>query len=362
MLTIDKVLAGVQRSLLLTSEGVFAWGNLEVVRTLPEGVEAGEVCTTDATQIGHRRFAQPVPQRLSSPGTRWEGVADAGHLLLAWAEGQAYAFAPQVRGEAGVQLRRMAFAGGEVRRIWAAEQQVYFQDGAGALWTGAEAGTAPQRVAGLPAVKSLSLGMAHALALDGAGQVWAWGTNAAGQLGQGDLAEHGAARRVPLPHAAVAVAAGATHSLALDERGRLWGWGSNHHGQLAFALGAAFSPRPRRLALPGPVRHLAAGLHFSAALTPGGQVLAWGWNGLGQLGQGDALARPGVHAVPGLEAVRQISVGGSHVLALARDGRCWAWGDNRHANCQGDAGAATQARPQALALHALRAAPNQETV
>lgn len=364
MLTIDKVLAGVQRSVLMASEGVFAWGNLEVVRAWPQGVDAAEVCATDATQIGHRRFAQPVPQRLSPRGVRWEGVADAGDLLLAWGDGQAYAFAPQVRGEAGVQPQPLALApgGGEVRHIWAGEQQVFFQDGAGVLWSAAEAGAQPRRVPGLPAVASVSLGMGHALALDGAGQVWSWGANAAGQLGQGDVAESVQARRVTLPHAAVAVAAGATHSLALDERGRLWGWGSNHHGQLDSGLKAAFSLRPVRIALPRRVHSLAAGLHFSAALTQGGQVLAWGWNGLSQLGQGDTLARAGIHAVPGMEAVRQISVGGSHVLALAHDGRCWAWGDNRHANCQGEAGAATQSRPLALALHALRAATTEETV
>lgn len=362
MLTIDKVLAGVQRSVLMAPHGVFAWGNLEVVRALPDGVDAAEVCATDATQVGHRRFAQPVPQRLSPWGVRWEGVADAGHLLLAWGEGQAYAFAPQVRGEAGVQPQRLALGGGEVRHIWAGEQQLFFQDAAGALWSAGDAGAQARRVPGLPAVKSVSLGIGHALALDGSGQVWSWGANAAGQLGQGDLAERQQARRVPLPHGVVAVAAGATHSLALDERGRLWGWGSNHHGQLDSGLQAAFSLRPVRIALPRRVHSLAAGLHFSAALTQGGEVLAWGWNGMSQLGQGDTLARSGIHAVPGMEAVRQISVGGSHVLALARDGRCWAWGDNRHATCQGDAGAATQARPLALALHALRAATTEETV
>lgn len=362
MRTIETVLAGAQRSVLMTSHGVFAWGNLEVLRAWPDGVEAGEVCITDATQIGHRRFAQPVPQRLSPQGAHWEGVADAGHVLLAWARGQAYAFAPQVRGEDGAQPQAVALGGGEVRQIWAGEQQVYVQDGEGVLWNGGGAQAVPRRVPGLPAVKSVSLGMGHALALDGAGQVWSWGANAAGQLGQGDLAESPRARRVLLPHAAVAVAAGATHSLALDARGRLWGWGSNHHGQLDTGLQAAFSLRPARIVLPRRVRSLAAGLHFSAALTQEGQVLAWGWNGLGQLGQGDALARPGIHAVPGLEAVRQISAGGSHVLALERGGRCWAWGDNRHATCQGEAGAAIQARPLALALHALRGAQNEETV
>ncbi|MBN9322327.1 MAG: chromosome condensation regulator [Delftia acidovorans] len=331
MLTIQQVVAGPQRSVLITSEGVFAWGNLEVLRTLPEGVDAAEVCAPDATRIGHRSFSQPVPQRLSPRGTRWEGLVDARALALG-------------RQDAGV------------RRIWASEQQAYVQDREGALWGWSDAMPGAQRVQGLPSVRSVSVGMGHALALDARGQVWSWGANAAGQLGQGDLVQRSRAQRVVLPQGAaavVAVAAGATHSLALDEKGRLWGWGSNHQGQLDQGLQAAYSPGPVRIAVPGRLSSLAAGLHFSAATTQGGQVLAWGWNGLGQLGQGDAAPRAGFHAVPGLAAVQQISVGGTHVLALERGGRCWAWGDNRHGACQGQDGAQAQSRPHALALHAL---------
>ena len=338
---------------------------------------------------------------------------DAGHSLLAWADGQAYAVAPQVRDAAGAVPRPLALGRQDagVRRIWAGEQQAYVQDREGALWGWSDAMPGAQRVQGLPSVRSVSVGMGHALALDARGQVWSWGANAAGQLGQGDLVQRSRAQRVVLPQGAaavVAVAAGATHSLALDEKGRLWGWGSNHQGQLDQGLQAAYSPGPVRIAVPERLSSLAAGLHFSAATTQGGQVLAWGWNGLGQLGQGDAAPRAGFHAVPGLAAVQQISVGGTHVLALAnyleqmgislpatgnsgqlqlknvaavivtaelpafaqaavqqisvggthvlaleRGGRCWAWGDNRHGACQGEDGAQAQSRPHALALHAL---------
>lgn len=356
MLTIEKVLAGPQRSMLITSGGVFAWGNLEVLRTLPEGVDTASVCTTDATRIGHRSFAQPVPQRLSPRGTQWEGMVDAGHSLLAWSQGRVYALEPRVRDGEGTVPRPLAFGDFEVRRIWAGEQQIYMQDRSGVLrgWSDAMAGMAqPRRVQGLPRVRSVSVGMGHALALDAQGQVWSWGANAAGQLGLGDMAQRGVAQRVALPQAAVAVAAGATHSLALDDRGRLWGWGSNHHGQLDAGLQAPFSLRPTRIALPLRAASLAAGLHFSTVATAAGQVLAWGWNGLGQLGQGDAVPRPGFHVVPGPEAVRQISVGGTHVLALERSGRCWAWGDDRNGACQGADGVGTQSRPRVLALHAL---------
>ncbi|MBO1996808.1 hypothetical protein J4714_13105 [Staphylococcus epidermidis] len=57
------------------------------------------------------------------------------------------------------------------------------------------------------------------MAVDARGRVWAWGANAAGQLGQGicgrELRPLGSSCRTPVK----AVAAGATHCLALDVKG-----------------------------------------------------------------------------------------------------------------------------------------------
>ena len=48
------------------------------------------------------------------------------------------------------------------------------------------------------------------------------------------------------------------------------------------------------------------------AVTRAQQVLAWGWNGVGQLGDGTLTDRSSPSVVPGLEGVLSISAGLAH--------------------------------------------------
>ena len=72
-----------------------------------------------------------------------------------------------------------------------------------------------------------------------------------------------------------------------------------------------------------------------------GGATAWGYNGVGQLGDGDNRLRPGTRAedepsiaadsrvqVSGLSGVTAVSAGGHHSLALLSNGTVMAWGEN----------------------------------
>jgi alpha-tubulin suppressor-like RCC1 family protein len=173
-------------------------------------------------------------------------------------------------------------------------------DGSGAVWAwGTNAhgelgdGTTtnrltPVRVSGLTNVVAVSAGGAsgdHALALKADGTVWAWGGNGSGQLGDGTTTE----RHAPVPvvglAAVVAVAAGGSHSLALRADGTVWAWGLNGSGQLG-TNSTASSPTPVQVAGLTGATALAAGAYQSLAATPDATVWAWGSDGFGQLGDG----------------------------------------------------------------------------
>ena len=65
------------------------------------------------------------------------------------------------------------------------------------------------------------------------GTLLSWGANGSGQLGDGTLATHLTPQ--PVPEAGPdlrSVAGGALHSLALDSAGNVWSWGANGSGQL----------------------------------------------------------------------------------------------------------------------------------
>jgi alpha-tubulin suppressor-like RCC1 family protein len=185
------------------------------------------------------------------------------------------------------------------------------------------------RVEGLSGVRTFACGADHSLALKENGTVWAWGSNASGQLGLGASGDRTSPAKVRGLSEIVAVRAGAGHSLALDAAGRVWAWGDNRYGQLGPAGPAGFSDIPLQVAGLQGVRSVEAGGRHSVALLADGSVWAWGDNLFGQLGaQTPNSTSPEPVRVAGLPAAEGIRAGLEHSLALLRDATLWAWGAN----------------------------------
>lgn len=173
------------------------------------------------------------------------------------------------------------------------------------------------------------------------------GYNAFGQLGDGTIATPRAvAAQVPIGRVG-GIAAGGVHTLAFGNNSSVYAWGSNYQGQLGDAAipvtgSSAYSANPIRLQMPNSVTDVAAGGYHSLALT-GGNVQAWGYNGYGQLGNGNANNSGVPVAVLGLAAgqITKVAAGGTHSLALSRDQRVYAWGRNAYGQVGGDGFEAT---------------------
>ncbi|HEX2321246.1 MAG TPA: hypothetical protein VHJ18_19900 [Streptosporangiaceae bacterium] len=85
---------------------------------------------------------------------------------------------------------------------------------------------------------------------------------------------------------------------------------------------------------------VAAGLDHGLAVTSSGTVEAWGSNGDGQLGDGTTTMQTVPVHVKGLTGVVAVAAGYFHSMALRSDGTVWAWGDNT----DGELGTGTTAR------------------
>ena len=214
-------------------------------------------------------------------------------------------------------------------------------------------------------VVSVAAGMDYSLALDDAGGLWSWGSNGNKQLGDGSVSQRGTPGAVDLAALngakVVSVVAGQYHVLALDDNGQLWGWGSNYYGKLGDGTN---TDRPTPVAVDlsslggAKVVAMAAGLGTSFAVDENGRLWGWGSNVWGEMGDGSSSDsehfRPGPVDVIALSGAKVVSVGAGfgHVVILDDQGRLWAWGYNYYGQL-GDGTDTNRSMPAAVDLSAL---------
>jgi len=241
------------------------------------------------------------------------------------------------------------------------------------------------------------MGMAHTGALLTSGLVYMWGSNRYGQLGIGSTRIGNFAPTpavFPTGTVVTVLAAGGYHTGAIGSDSSLYMWGYNNNGQLgnggttnqnqpvyigtgytALVLGSDHScglkvnvgvnamycwgdnsncavgkpvlkssrrvlttspvTTPYLVTLTSAVSAMALGNGFTAVLEGNGNVLTWGSNNVGQLGQGTTDSNPHCPAssspVTFPVTVIQVSAGYYFMCALVQGGTVYCWGSNSQA-------------------------------
>jgi alpha-tubulin suppressor-like RCC1 family protein len=327
-----SVAAGARHTLAVRADGtLWAWGDNQYG-------QLGEGTTT----------SRSTPVQVGS-ATNWRAAAGGErHSLALRTDGTLWAWGDNSSGQLGegttnpirttpVQVgttrpwRQVAASQGSSAAIaadgtlWAWGSNANGQLGDGTSTTQ----NAPVQV-GTSTWASVALGDAYTLAMQANGTVWTWGSNQYGQLGDGTTNN----KLLPAQVASVAglptrsLSAGLVHSLAVRPDGRLLAWGSNANGQ----LGDGTTTDRRRPTLVGTgsnwVQVAASRQAHSLALQADGTLWAWGYNVAGQLGDGTTTDRLAPVPIGTARRWRQVWGGESYSLALAADGTLWAWGTN----------------------------------
>ncbi len=192
----------------------------------------------------------------------------------------------------------------------------------------------PVQVQGLPAMRSISAGAYHAVAIARDGGVWTWG----GIPGPTDGA-------IVAPHQVQGLANAAVVSASQFDRyptgaavladGTLWMWGDATSGQLGAAASGRWIPAFHVTGV-GRVKSVALGYSHALVLLADGTVLARGgptseiWGYWGELGDGTSTPHYDFITVPGLTNVVGVSAGAHTSHALLCDGTLRGWGQNTY--------------------------------
>ena len=124
-----------------------------------------------------------------------------------------------------------------------------------------------------------------------------------------------------------AISAGVLHTIALKTDGSLWAWGYNGVGELGDGTNVDRNT-PVRIGSETNWSAISAGEFRTIALKTDGSIWAWGSNYNGELGNGTNSVRNTPAQIGSETNWSAISAGLYHTIALKTDGSLWAWGRN----------------------------------
>jgi len=230
--------------------------------------------------------------------------------------------------------------------------------------TASDQNPTPKHVGGCPGnIVAVSLGTRHSLALDSDGTVWSWGGNAKGQLGRDTSWQNSAnPQQVAGPggtgilgevggNEVASISAGSEFSVAVMANGDVYAWGDNEYGQLGNGESGSGekSPYPVQVKIDSTtdledVLAVAAGPEHCLALGGASSVYAWGQNSHDQLGYGtnSLESYAGEVDLPAGISVKSIAATNTASFVLENDsgnppppevrtypnGEVWSWGDS----------------------------------
>jgi alpha-tubulin suppressor-like RCC1 family protein len=155
----------------------------------------------------------------------------------------------------------------------------------------------PVKVSSISNVTAISAGNVYSIALESSGEVWSWGENNLGQLGNGQTEPYSDLPvEVLLPSGANEINAGGGtskdgQSLALLANGQVWAWGSDSYGQLGngkTSTSPSYTPIESTVLQGTNWSYVATGGTTSYGLDSTGKLWAWGNGKSGALGNGQS--------------------------------------------------------------------------
>jgi alpha-tubulin suppressor-like RCC1 family protein len=177
---------------------------------------------------------------------------------------------------------------------------------------------------------TLTHGNTHACGLTNEGVAYCWhtlgGGGGYGQIGDGTTLDRYTPTRVIGGLRFVKLSAGGAHTCALDATGKAYCWGFNNIGQIGDGTMGNQRLTPTAVATPLRFADIQAGNSHTCALNREGKAFCWG-NG-GMVGQGTGASELLPIPVGGTLRFRSLSAKGVSTCGVALDDSVYCWGWN----------------------------------
>jgi len=185
-----------------------------------------------------------------------------------------------------------------------------------------------------PFTSAFSVGWGHSCAIRRDRALFCWGSNDAGQLGQGESRDsYNIPVQVQDDEDWLRVAAGKQYTCGIRKGGELSCWGANGTGQLGIA-GGALDGMSIAADIPNPVgvttgwSEIAAGAAHTCGIKFSGELYCWGRGTEGQLGIGNDDGAPAPTLVKGPTRWLSVAIGLEHTCAADLEHQVYCWGRN----------------------------------
>lgn len=202
------------------------------------------------------------------------------------------------------------------------------QIGDGTSGDGHTRGT-PTRVGGVGVWASVSAGGQHTCGITEASNLYCWGRNDFGQVGDGTQDDRPTMKRVGGVGVWIAVSAGGFHTCGITEAKNLYCWGRNYNGEIGDGTSGNNRLALTRIGGAGVWSQVSLGDQSSCGITTADNLYCWGWNQEGQIGDGTKEDKHALTRIGGAGVWASIAPSTTyHTCGITLAKNLYCWGNN----------------------------------
>ena len=181
------------------------------------------------------------------------------------------------------------------------------------------------RILELQEIKQISAGANHFAAIDKYGQLWSWGNNVCGELGNGTFESNIVPEKIDF-NDVKEVKCSTCFTVALKHDGTVWSWGDNKNGQLGHSDNSSINI-PVIVPIEKRVEKMGVGKYHVVVLDEGGRLWGFGSNKSWRLGsEKDYSGGEPLEIIICTDDIKDISCGDDSSFALDTNGDVFLWG------------------------------------